>query len=240
MQKIVILSGAGISAESGVKTFRDHNGLWENHRVEDVATPEGFAANPELVLKFYNQRRAQLGEVEPNAGHRICAELERDYEVVVVTQNVDDLHERAGSSRVIHLHGELKKVRPVDGNDPVLDWPGDLNPGDTDERGVQLRPHIVWFGESVPLLDLAAAEVGSANIVIIVGTSLQVYPAAGLVGYAHPNARIYYVDPNPAESYELQRRNIRTIALGGSAGLAVVRDELLDLIQRKASVRKRS
>ncbi len=226
MQRIVILSGAGISAESGVKTFRDHNGLWENHRVEDVATPEAFARNPELVLNFYNQRRAQLTEVEPNDGHRVCAQLEADYHVTVVTQNVDDLHERAGSTHVVHLHGELKQARPVDDGGPAIPWSGDLQLGDTDERGVQLRPHIVWFGEEVPLLETAAELVANANIVIIVGTSMQVYPAAGLVGYAHPNARLYYVDPNPSINYELQSREIELVKTGGSEGMARVRELL--------------
>ena len=225
-QKIVVLSGAGISAESGIRTFRAADGLWEDHRVEDVASPAGFARNPDLVQHFYNLRRAQLDTVEPNAGHRILAELERDHEVAIVTQNVDDLHERAGSSRVVHLHGELRKVRPVDGRGPAVVHHGDLRTGDTDARGVQLRPDIVWFGEDVPRLAVAAELVSRAEVVIIVGTSMQVYPAAGLVGFAPPEAVIYYVDPNPTINYELAQRGIRLVRKGGSAGLAEVRTQL--------------
>jgi NAD-dependent deacetylase len=196
--KIVVLSGAGISAESGLKTFRDSNGLWEGHDVMEVASPGGFARNPELVLDFYNKRRKQLQEVEPNAAHIALAELEKDYEVVIVTQNVDDLHERAGSSNVVHLHGELLKVRSTFDEDLVMDWKEDLNPGDFCEHNHQLRPHIVWFGEAVPMMEVAAREVESADHVIIVGTSMQVYPAAGLIEYTRPDAKLYFVDPNPS------------------------------------------
>ncbi len=175
MQKIVVLTGAGISAESGISTFRDSDGLWENHRIEDVATPEGWRRNPELVQEFYNQRRRRLLEVEPNAGHRALVELEKKYEVHVITQNVDDLHERAGSSHVLHLHGELRKVRSERYEELVYDWDKDVKMGDVCKRGAQLRPHIVWFGEAVPLLEQAAEVAGPADIFMIVGTSLQAY-----------------------------------------------------------------
>jgi len=198
--KIAVLSGAGISAESGLKTFRDSNGLWEGHDVMQVATPEGFARNPELVLEFYNQRRRQLLEVKPNAAHVALAELEQNHEVVVITQNVDDLHERSGSSRVVHLHGELLKVRSSHNQDLVLDWNTDLNLGDLCEHNSQLRPHIVWFGEAVPMMDVAVQLVEVSDIIIIVGTSMQVYPAAGLIQYAPAHSQVYFVDPNPSLS----------------------------------------
>jgi len=198
--KIAVLSGAGISAESGLKTFRDSNGLWEGHDVMEVATPEGFARNPELVLEFYNQRRRQLLEVIPNAAHLALAELEAHYDVTVITQNVDDLHERAGSTNVVHLHGELLKVRSSVHEDMILDWPHDLNLGDVCNRNSQLRPHIVWFGEPVPMMDLAMDMVEQSDAIIIVGTSMQVYPAAGLIQYAPSHAHVYFVDPNPSLS----------------------------------------
>ncbi|NJB86931.1 NAD-dependent deacetylase [Lewinella marina] len=231
MKHLVVLSGAGISAESGLKTFRDSNGLWEEHRVEDVATPEAFARDPELVLRFYNLRRAQLATAQPNDGHRRIAELERHYRVTVVTQNVDDLHERAGSSRVLHLHGELTKVRPVRGEGKPRSWTGDLVLGDVDESGVQLRPHIVWFGEEVPMIEPAAREVQSADAVIIVGTSLQVYPAAGLVGVAPEEAPVIYIDPRPAVSYQLRgRRNLHLLEMGGGDGMREATRLLQDLL----------
>lgn len=198
--KIAVLSGAGISAESGLKTFRDSNGLWEGHDVMQVATPEGFARNPELVLEFYNQRRRQLLEVEPNAAHLALAQLEKDHEVVVITQNVDDLHERSGSSRVVHLHGELLKVRSSQNENLVLDWKTDLILGDLCEHNSQLRPHIVWFGEAVPMMDVATELVVKSDIIIVVGTSMQVYPAAGLIQYAPEHAKLFFVDPNPSLS----------------------------------------
>ncbi|MBU2649502.1 MAG: NAD-dependent deacylase [Bacteroidetes bacterium] len=197
MKKIVVLSGAGVSAESGLKTFRDNDGLWNNYRIEEVATPEAWEDDMELVLDFYNQRRKQLYEVEPNPAHFALARLEEKFDVDVITQNVDDLHERAGSKKVLHLHGELKKVRST--RDPklvyVLDgW--ELKNGDTCELGSQLRPHIVWFGEMVPNM-LPASEIASlAEIFIVVGTSLQVYPAAGLLRYVRPEAEKYLIDPN--------------------------------------------
>lgn len=202
MQKrIVVLSGAGMSAESGLKTFRDNDGLWNNHRVEEVATPEAWAADMDLVLEFYNQRRKQLLECEPNPGHYAIAALEEKYDVQIVTQNVDDLHERAGSNNVLHLHGELKKVRSS--ADPALVFELDgweLKRGDTCPKGSQLRPHIVWFGEPVPNISMGAELTTTADILIIVGTSLQVYPAAGLVHYAPVSSPKYYVDPSAHEN----------------------------------------
>ena len=191
-KKLVVLTGAGVSAESGIMTFRDSDGLWENHKVEDVAAIEGWYKNPELVLDFYNARRSQLATVRPNAAHFAIAELENDFDVTVITQNVDNLHERAGSTRVIHLHGELTKVRPentyneMDGfsEASVFDIGTDsINIGDLAPNGAQLRPHIVWFGEAVPKIGQALDYVESADIMLIVGTSLQVYPAAGLYAF---------------------------------------------------------
>jgi len=197
-KKIVVLTGAGVSAESGIKTFRDANGLWEGHDVMEVASPQGFASNPELVLDFYNQRRRQLFQVEPNLGHQALVELEAYFDVHVVTQNVDDLHERAGSSHVLHLHGELLKVRSTKNKNNVLRWEKDLNLGDLCEAGHQLRPHIVWFGEQVPLLDKAIQITEMADILIIIGTSMQVYPAASLINFVSTETPIYFVDPKPS------------------------------------------
>ena len=196
-KKIVFLSGAGMSAESGISTFRDSNGLWENHAIEEVATPEGFAKNPKLVLDFYNARRKQLFEVEPNLGHQLISKLEDKFQVFVVTQNVDDLHERAGSSSVLHLHGELRKVRSTLNPSLIYTWKKDLNLGDKCEKGAQLRPHIVWFGEAVPAMDEAIEIVHQADVVVVIGTSLQVYPAAGLMNYAKSDAKVFYIDPKP-------------------------------------------
>ena len=204
---LVVLSGAGISRESGLKTFRDGDGLWEGHDVMQVATPEAWRADPELVLEFYNQRRRQLDEVEPNAAHLALAQLEGVFDVRIVTQNVDDLHERAGSTHVLHLHGQLRLVRPEDDpgwvsdqwimvGDPELPGP-DVVLGDTDERGVQLRPHVVWFGEAVPMIEAAAETVAQADFLLVVGTSMQVYPAAGLVHYAPEDCRVAMVNPDP-------------------------------------------
>ncbi|TDI79333.1 MAG: NAD-dependent deacylase [Bacteroidetes bacterium] len=198
--KIVILTGAGMSAESGLKTFRDSNGLWEGHDVMEVASPTGFAKDPELVLDFYNQRRRQLLEVEPNSAHLALTTLEKEHEVAIITQNVDDLHERAGSTHVVHLHGELLKVRSTNDESIVIDWRTDLNLGDLCEHNSQLRPHIVWFGEEVPMMDVAIELVQRADIITIVGTSMQVYPAAGLIDYSPQHSHIYFVDPNPTIS----------------------------------------
>ena len=194
---IVVLTGAGISAESGLKTFRDANGLWEGHDVMKVATPEGFQRNPELVLEFYNQRRKQLLDVKPNTAHYDLAHLEKDYNVTIITQNVDDLHERAGSSHVIHLHGELLKVRSTGNEVDVQPWTNDLVLGDVCGKGYQLRPHIVWFGEAVPMIEKAMTICATADILVIIGTSMQVYPAASLMHYVPENTPTYFIDPKP-------------------------------------------
>ncbi|MET6992016.1 SIR2 family NAD-dependent protein deacylase [Sediminicola arcticus] len=196
-KKIVVLTGAGVSAESGLKTFRDSNGLWEGHDVMEVATPQGYANNPTLVLNFYNQRRKQLFDVSPNKAHIALVALEKFYDVSIITQNVDDLHERAGSSMVLHLHGELLKVRSSIDPDVIIDWKNDLNLGDTCNKGSQLRPHIVWFGEEVPMLDKAIEITQNADIIIIIGTSMQVYPAASLVQFTPTQSPIYFIDPKP-------------------------------------------
>jgi NAD-dependent deacetylase len=211
MKRIVALTGAGMSAESGLKTFRDADGLWEGHDVMQVASPEGWRQDPELVLDFYNQRRRQLFDVRPNQGHELLAELEQRYSVEVVTQNVDDLHERAGSSRVLHLHGELLKVRSSRDERLVQDWTTDLVLGDLCELGSQLRPDIVWFGEAVPLLEPAAEITSQADIIIIIGTSMQVYPAASLIHFAQPGIPIYFIDPRPTIS-ESQFSNLTVFA----------------------------
>jgi len=224
-KKLVVLTGAGISAESGIKTFRDADGLWEGHNVMDVATPEGWTRNPKLVMDFYNQRRQQLQEVQPNLGHQILAELEKDFEVFIITQNVDNLHEKSGSSNVLHLHGELLKVRSTKNINHILDWETDLNFGDFDDKGNQLRPHIVWFGEEVPALEEAVTIVEKADILIIIGTSLQVYPAAGLMNFAKSTIPVYYIDPKPATIYDIPN-DIKIIATTGSEGMKIVRKEL--------------
>ena len=202
MKKVVVLTGAGISAESGLKTFRDSDGLWENHRVEDVATPQAWHADFRMVLKFYNERREQVRAAKPNAAHLALAALEKKYEVNIITQNIDDLHERAGSSRVLHLHGEILKSRST--LDPRLVYPvtgNHINEGDRCEKGSQLRPHIVWFGEMVPELENAAFIASRADIFLVIGTSLQVYPAAGLTQYAPVHAEKYYIDPKAGSLY---------------------------------------
>ena len=196
---LVVLSGAGVSADSGVETFRDANGLWAKHRVEDVCTPEALAKNPELVLDFYNERRRQLFDIEPNAGHLAIAELEKYFDVDVVTQNVDNLHERGGSTRVLHLHGELLKCRSMKDPSYIKEITGDLHVGDLCPKGGQLRPHIVFFGEPVPEIERAVEIISTADIVIVVGTSLAVYPAASLIYNAPENADIYVVDPSVVE-----------------------------------------
>lgn len=197
MKNIVLLTGAGISAESGIKTFRDADGLWEGHDVMQVASPQGFAANPELVLDFYNQRRKQLLTVKPNKAHLAITKLQEHFNVTVITQNVDDLHERAGNKKVVHLHGELLKARCTQNENEVLEWKKDLNLGDLSKSKNQLRPHIVWFGEEVPLLEKAAKITETADVLIIIGTSMQVYPAASLVHYVNHGTPIYIIDPNP-------------------------------------------
>ena len=200
-KKLVVLSGAGISAESGIKTFRDADGLWENHRLEDVASPEGFANNPQLVLDFYNARRKQLKEVNPNDAHLILAELEKHFDVDIITQNVDDLHERAGSTKVLHLHGELNKARPINSDAKVILWENDLNLGDLNFEGIQLRPHIVWFGEMVPEMTRAIEIASEADLFLVIGTSMQVYPAASLVQFVPEDSEIFIIDPHLENQY---------------------------------------
>jgi NAD-dependent deacetylase len=191
----------------------------------DVATPEGWHKNPKLVIDFYNQRRQQLHEVQPNLGHQILAELEKDFEVFIITQNVDNLHEKSGSSNVLHLHGELLKVRSTKNANYILDWETDLNFGDFDDKGNQLRPHIVWFGEEVPAFEEAVGIVENADILIIIGTSLQVYPAASLINFAKATIPVFYIDPKPAEIYNLPK-NIKVLATTGTKGIKIVQKEL--------------
>ncbi|QIX63102.1 NAD-dependent deacylase [Hymenobacter lutimineralis] len=225
-KKIVALTGAGISAESGLATFRGSDGLWEGHRIEDVATPEAWARNPELVLEFYNQRRAAARAAQPNAGHLALAALEQDFEVVIVTQNVDDLHERAGSSRVIHLHGQLFESRSSYFEQLVYPMASDrIELGDLCEKGHQLRPNIVWFGEAVPLMERAVQEAATADFFLVVGTSLQVYPAAGLVDFVRPGTPIYIIDPSrpPVAS----RPDLHFITEPGTTGVPKVAAELM-------------
>ncbi len=228
MKKIVILTGAGMSAESGIATFRGGGGLWNNYPVEQVATPEGFAANPSLVLEFYNQRRTELLNVEPNEGHRLVAALEERYDVTVVTQNVDDLHERAGSSSVIHLHGELMKVcssrNPQDLRyvRTLLPSAPTIKIGDLAADGSQLRPFIVWFGEAVPLMEAAVSAMQGIDAFIIIGTSLNVYPAAGLFHYVPAGVPIYLIDPNDVAA--LLPSNVVHIRKGASEGMRLLTD----------------
>ncbi len=200
MEKVVVLTGAGMSADSGLKTFRDSDGLWEGHDIQEVATPQAWQRDKELVLKFYNERRKQLHSVDPNTGHQALANLEEQYDVTIITQNVDDLHERAGSTDVIHLHGELSKVRSDEDPSLIYDIGGDtIEIGDTADDGAQLRPHVVWFGEPVPNMQKAANIVPEADILIVIGTSLVVYPAAGLVDLAEQNIPKYIIDPATPE-----------------------------------------
>ena len=222
--KIAVITGAGVSAESGISTFRDSNGLWENYNVEDVASIEGWYRNRELMLDFYNQRRAELARVQPNAAHRSIAELEQDYEVTVITQNIDNLHERAGSTHIIHLHGELTKVRPEGSCSDADNFSeaevfdigyGEIHLGDKAPSGVQLRPHIVWFGEAVPKIEAAMRAVQMADIVLIVGTSLQVYPAAGLYRYAGNSVPIYLIDPKGCSLHDPRLNVIKDVATNG-------------------------
>ena len=227
MKKLVVLSGAGISAESGIKTFRDADGLWEGHDIMEVASPIGFVKNPELVLDFYNKRRKQLLEVQPNQAHSILAELQNEFDVHIITQNVDDLHERAGSKNVIHLHGELLKVRSVYNDQIILDWKRDLNLGDVDQFDNQLRPHIVWFGEAVPAVDKALEIVEQADILLVIGTSLQVYPAAGLINYVNQNIPVYYIDPKPATIYDLPNP-LEIMPFAATEGMKILREKLLN------------
>lgn len=225
---IVVLTGAGISAESGIKTFRDADGLWENHDIMKVASPEGWLNNKNLVLKFYNDRRRQLFEVMPNAGHIALTELEKNFDVHIITQNIDDLHERAGSKNIIHLHGELRKSRSTLDDTLIYDCLQDINFGDKCAKGSQLRPHIVWFGENVPLIYDAIELISKADIVIVIGSSMQVYPAAGLVDAAPKNIPVYYIDPKPQLNHELKsRKKLRVISKPATIGVREVVDEIL-------------
>lgn len=230
MKNLVILSGAGMSAESGISTFRDAGGLWDKYPVEQVATPEGYARNPELVLNFYNERRRQLLEVEPNAGHTGLAELEKYFNVTVITQNIDNLHERAGSTRIIHLHGELTKVcssrNPYNPQFIKELTPEEYNvkPGDKAGDGTQLRPFIVWFGESVPEIETAIGYAEKADIFVIIGTSMNVYPAAGLLHYVPRTAEVYLIDPKPVDTHSA--RQIHVIQKGASEGVAELKERL--------------
>ena len=225
MKKIVVLTGAGISAESGLKTFRDGNGLWENHKIEDVATPQAWKADPEMVLEFYNQRRLQASVAVPNQAHFSLANLEDCFSVTIVTQNVDDLHERAGSSEVIHLHGELTKARSS--KNPSLIYHINekrIEIGDLCDDGHQLRPHIVWFGEEVPLISEVIPYFQRADIIIVIGTSLSVYPASGLVDYISSNADCYYIDPNAKEN--MNNMNFKFISKKAETGVKELVDKL--------------
>ncbi|BDC99341.1 SIR2 family NAD-dependent protein deacylase [Persicobacter psychrovividus] len=226
-QKIAVLTGAGISAESGLKTFRDADGLWEGHHVEEVATPEGFRKNPDLVLEFYNQRFHQAREAQPNQAHLALKKLEEKYEVVVITQNVDDLHERAGSSNIIHLHGSLNTCRSSANEDMVFEMPEEgLKMGDLCPLNSQLRPNIVWFGEAVPMIERAAAEMSTADIAVIIGTSMQVYPAAGLIDYLPDGHPVYIIDPN-ADQLPAQK-NYTAINEKATLGVQQLLQQLLD------------
>lgn len=228
MKKLVVLSGAGISAESGIKTFRDADGLWEGHDIMEVASPQGWAKNRELVLDFYNQRRKQALEVQPNAAHTALVELEKQYDVTIITQNVDNLHEKAGSSKVIHLHGELFKMRSTVDESLVYDmthW--EIKLGDKCEKGSQLRPHIVWFGEMVPLMDKAIGIARKADIFIVIGTSLVVYPAAGLVDYVPQETKIYVIDKNMP--YISPRPNLVLLEENATTGMEKVLKDLMEV-----------
>ena len=232
MKKVVVLTGAGISAESGLKTFRDSNGLWENHKIEDVATPQAWKANPEIVLEFYNQRRLQASKAQPNKAHVSLVVLEKYFNVTIVTQNVDDLHERAGSSNVIHLHGELKKARSSKNASLVYQINKKrIEIGDLCEEGNQLRPHIVWFGEEVPMIQKVIPYFQFAEIVIVVGTSLSVYPASGLVDYVSSNADCYYIDPNAKEN--MNNINFKIIPQNAEKG---VKNLVADLKNKKINL----
>lgn len=225
MKKLVVLSGAGVSAESGISTFRDSNGLWENYNVEDVATIEGWHRNPELMIQFYNERRSQLEHCQPNDAHKIIAQLEQYFDVTVVTQNVDNLHERGGSSKVIHLHGELTKACSERGKRCVEDIGyRNITYGEKASDGGILRPFIVWFGEEVPLLQPAAECVSEADILIIIGTSLNVYPAAGLIYYARPDAEIHVIDPKEVQPI---RRRVNFIHEKATEGMRQLRAKLI-------------
>lgn len=223
-QKLVVLTGAGMSAESGLSTFRDSGGLWDQYDVKDVASIEGWINNPKLVQDFYNKRRAELKDHSPNEGHYLIKELENIFEVTIITQNVDNFHERAGSQHVIHLHGELSKVRSVKNPSLIYETLEDVHMGDLAEDGNQLRPHIVWFGEEVPKMEEAIKYTAQAEIFLVIGTSLQVYPAASLLNFVPPEAKIYIIDPNPLEMY--LQENIIYIQKGATEGLKIFKQKI--------------
>ena len=227
MMKLIILTGAGRSAESGIKTFRDSDGLWENYRIEEVCTPEALERNPELVNHFYNERRKQLYEAQPNAGHIGLAELEKYFDVRIITQNIDDLHERAGSSRVLHLHGELKKVRSSIHPDKIYDLDGwELKPGTRCEDGSLLRPHVVFFGEAVPNIEPAIELVRQADLFVVIGTSLAVYPAASLLRYVPEGIPVFLIDPHIPQA--VRNSGIHFIEETASAGVAELKQLLIN------------
>ena len=225
MKKLVVLTGAGMSAESGIKTFRDTGGLWEEYDVMEVATPMAWNKNRDLVLRFYNERRRQLETCEPNEGHKGLAALEKDFDVQIITQNVDNLHERAGSTKILHLHGELTKARSTADRNLIYDIGySDINPGDLCEKGSQLRPHIVWFGEDVPMMDEAARLASEADIFVVIGSSLNVYPAAGLINYAPENCSLWLIDPN--DVYVPGYRKVNVIQAGASEGVILLTSKI--------------
>lgn len=229
-KKLVVLTGAGMSAESGISTFRDSDGLWERYRVEDVATPEGFAANPELVLDFYNQRRRELLNTKPNDGHIGLAKLEKYFDVRIITQNIDNLHEQAGSHNIIHLHGELMKACTVKDLNTTYDISPDspdIHLGDKAPNGDQLRPFIVWFGEPVPMIEPAIKWVKESDIFVIIGTSMNVYPAAGLLNYARRRQPVYLIDPKDVHTY---RNDIHHLKMGASKGVKLLNERLMELL----------
>lgn len=228
MKKLVVLTGAGISAESGLQTFRDSDGLWEGYRVEEVATIQAWRKDPELVLEFYNMRRRSVLGAIPNAAHTGLAALEKDFEVTIITQNIDDLHERAGSSKVVHLHGEILKMRSEANHQQVIPITGDIRLGDRAEDGHQLRPHIVWFGEPVPMMETAIPLVKMADIFVVVGTSLVVYPAAGLVDYAKREVPKFIIDKKIP--YTSRVENLITIEKPATEGVALLTEKLKDFV----------
>ena len=227
-KKLVILTGAGMSQESGLRTFRDMGGLWEEYDITEVATPEAWQRNPSLVMQFYNERRKQLYESKPNAGHLGLVDLEKDFEVSIITQNVDDLHERAGSTKIVHLHGELKKARSSVDESLVYDIDGwELKFGQKCAKGSQLRPHIVWFGEAVPAMDDAIPLVEAADILVVIGTSLNVYPAAGLVNYVKRETPIFVIDPERPQVYI---RNVNYIQEKAGKGVEILKEKLKSMV----------
>lgn len=228
MKRLVILTGAGMSSESGIKTFRDSGGLWEEYDVEEVATPQAWSKNRDLVLRFYNERRRQLEGCKPNAGHIGLALLEKHFDVSIITQNVDDLHERAGSTNILHLHGELTKARSTVDQSMIYNIGyNDINPGDTCKKGSQLRPHIVWFGEAVPMMEEAVEIACRADIFVVIGSSLNVYPAAGLINYAPQKAALWLIDP--LDVAIPVSRKVNVIKEKAAAGVAVLTERLLEM-----------